>query len=89
MPFAKRIGIDVTSDFLFRSTTSDDAVIDKPLSSSASDARLKLYSSEAGLDGSVTVHGFRSGCAITFALSGTDLQHIMGHVGWHYRSTAS
>ena len=32
---------------------------------------------------------FRSGCAITLALTGTDLQSIMGHVGWCRQSTAS
>ena len=35
------------------------------------------------------LHSFRSGCAITLALSGTELQDIMGHVGWHNRSTTA
>ena len=83
MAFAKRIGIDLTGGFLFRPTSSDGTVIDKPFSSSAADARLKHYCR------AVSLHSFRSGCAITLALSGTELQDIMGHVGWHNRSTAA
>ena len=35
-----------------------------------------------------TLHGFRSGCAITLALTGADLSEIMEHVGWARRNTA-
>ena len=35
-----------------------------------------------------TLHGFRSGCAITLALTGADLSEIMEHVGWARRHTA-
>ena len=35
-----------------------------------------------------TLHGFRSGCAITLALRGADLAEIMEHVGWSRRHTA-
>ena len=35
-----------------------------------------------------TLHGFRSGCAITLALTGADLAEIMDHVGWTRRHTA-
>ena len=34
------------------------------------------------------MHGFRSGCAITLALTGADLSEIMEHVGWARRHTA-
>ena len=87
--FAKRIGIDLTGGFLFRPTSSDGTVIGKPFSSSAADARLKHYLREGEIGGAVSLHSFRSGCAITLALSGTELQDIMGHVGWHNRSTAA
>ena len=33
------------------------------------------------------LHGFRSGCAITLALSGAELSEIMDHVGWGRRHT--
>ena len=39
-------------------------------------------------DDGETLHGFRSGCAITLALSGADLSEIMDHVGWSRRHTA-
>ena len=89
MAFAKRIGIDLTGGFLFRPTSSDGTVIDKPFSSSAADARLKHYLREGEIGRAVSLHSFRSGCAITLALSGTELQDIMGHVGCHNRSTAA
>ena len=39
-------------------------------------------------DDGETLHGFRSGCAITLALTGADLSEIMQHVGWARRHTA-
>ena len=39
-------------------------------------------------DNGETLHGFRSGCAITLALTGADLAEIMDHVGWTRRHTA-
>ena len=44
---------------------------------------------EGHLTQAATLHGFISGCAITLALTGVDLQDIMGHVGWHSHSTAT
>ena len=80
--FAKRIGIDLTGGFLFRSTSSDGTVIDKPFSSPAADARLMHYLRDGAIGGAVSLHSFRSGCAITLALSGTELQsfyHSVSH----------
>ena len=39
-------------------------------------------------DDGETLHGFRSGCAITLALTGADLSEIVEHVGWARRHTA-
>ena len=39
-------------------------------------------------DDGETLHGFRAGCAITLALTGTDLTDIMDHIGWSRRHTA-
>ena len=36
----------------------------------------------------VTLHGFRSGCVITLALTGADLAEIMDLVSWTRRHTA-
>ena len=37
---------------------------------------------------SATLHGLRSGCAISLAISGAKLDTIMDHVGWKSSSTA-
>ena len=39
-------------------------------------------------DNGETFYGFRSGCAITLALTDADLAGIMDHVGWIRRHTA-
>ena len=36
----------------------------------------------------ITLHGLRSGCAISLAMSGVDLQTVMDHVGWETSNTA-
>ena len=36
----------------------------------------------------ITLHGLRSGCAISLAMSGVDLQTVMDHVGWKTSNTA-
>jgi hypothetical protein len=41
-----------------------------------------------GADDGKTLHGFRSGCAITLALTGADVSEIMDHVEWTRRHTA-
>lgn len=87
--FAKGIGVDLTNGFLFRPTSPDGEIVDKPFSYSPADSRFKAYLDESLLNPAGTLHGFRSGCAITLALTGTDLQSIMAHVGWRRHSTAS
>ena len=87
--FAKGIGIDITSGFLFRPITPDGGIVDRPFSSSAADSRFRVYLDEGNLAQAATLHGFRSGCAITLALAGAGLQDVMGHVSWRHRSTAT
>ena len=36
----------------------------------------------------VTLHGLRSGCAISLAIAGAKLDAIMDHVGWESSSSA-
>ena len=62
--------------------------MDSPFSSSTAEARLKSCLKDMGADDGETVLGFRSGCAITLALTGADLSEIMDHVGWARRHTA-
>ena len=78
---ARELGVDLTKGYLFRPTTSNNGVQDSPFSSSAADARLKVYLEQLKADDGETLHGFRSGCAITLALTGADLSEIMEHVG--------
>ena len=85
---ARELGVDLTKGYLFRPTTSNNGVQDSPFSSSAADARLKVYLKQMKADDGETLHGFRSGCALTLALTGADLSEIMEHVGWARRHTA-
>ena len=62
--------------------------MDSPFSSATAEARLKSYLKKMRADDGETLHGFRSGCAITLALTGADLSEIMDHVGWTRRHTA-
>ena len=66
---ARDMGVDLTTGYLFRPTTPNGGVKNVPLTSSAAEARLKLYLEDMGADDGETLHGFRSGCAITLALS--------------------
>lgn len=81
--------IDVaTTGYLFRPTTPKGGIANSPLKSSTAEARLKGYLKEMRMDEGETLHGFRSGCAITLALSEADVSEIMDHVGWTRRHTA-
>ena len=62
--------------------------MNKPFTSSSAEASLKLYLKEAQIDEGETLHSFRSGSAITLALSGSQLADIMSHVGWSKKETA-
>ena len=61
-----------------------------PFGSAVAQSRLSLYASRLPdlANRNVTLHGLRSGCAITLALAGTKLDQIMDHVGWRSSSTA-
>ena len=80
--------VDLTCGYLFRPVAPDLGIKDAPFSSSAAESRLKSYLKEMSADNGETLHGFRSGCAITLALTGADLAEIMDHVGWSRRHTA-
>lgn len=88
MDVSRRIGVDLTRGYLFRPTTPAQGIADAPLTSSAAEIRLKCYLNQMGINEGETLHGFRSGCAITLALTGADVSEIMDHVGWNRRHTA-
>ena len=56
--------------------------MDSPFSSATAEGCLKSYLKEMRADDGETLHGFRSRCAITLALTGADLSEIMDYVGW-------
>ena len=43
MDVARQIGINLTTSYLFRPTTTDNEVRDAPLTSATAEGRLKLY----------------------------------------------
>ena len=80
--------IILTEGYLFRPTNPQGHILKKPFTSSAADARLKIYLKQAHIDEGETLHSFRCGSAITLALSGSQLADIMSHVGWNSKGTA-
>ena len=66
----RELGVDLTKRYLFRPTTSNNGVQDSPFSYSAADTRLKVYLKQMKADDGETLHGFRSGCAITLPSQG-------------------
>ena len=85
---AEQLKINLKSGYLFRPTNQQGAIVNAAFTSSAAEARLRTYLNEMGSDDGETLHGFRSGCAITLALSGVELSEVMDHVGWTQRHTA-
>lgn len=85
---ASELQVSVTNGYLFRPTDPQGHIVNKPFTSSSAEARLKLYLKEAQIDEGETLHSFRSGSAITLALSGSQLADIMSHVGWNNKETA-
>ena len=88
MEVTRDIKVGLTRGYLFRPITPDLGIKDAPFTSSAAESRLKGYLMEMNADNGETLHGFRSSCAITLALTGADLAEIIDHVGWTRRYTA-
>ena len=85
------LNVPVRDGLLFRATNRTGDVTDKLFDSVAAQARLSTYVQQLpGIFGDrrVTLHGMRSGCAISLALSGVPLESIMAHVGWKTAATA-
>ena len=85
---AQELGISLSSGHLFRATNQQGHIVDKPLLSSTAESGLKKYLRDAHIDNGETLHSFRSGCAVTLALSGSPLADVMSHVGWMNSKTA-
>lgn len=85
---AGELSVDLSAGYLFRPTDPQGHVLNRPLSSSAAAARLKLYLRQANIDSGETLHSFRSGCALTLTFAGSRLADVMSHVGWSSPATA-
>ena len=76
------------SNGYFRPTNHRGHVLNKPLTGSSAEARLKSYLKDAKVDEGETLHSFCLGSAITLALSESQLAAVMSHVGWKNKGTA-
>ena len=85
---ASELRVTLSNGYLFRPTNHQGHIVNKPLTSSSAEARLKYYLKDAKIDEGETLHGFCSGSAITLALSGSQLADVMSHVGWSNKGTA-
>ncbi|KAI8506418.1 Protein dispatched 1 [Branchiostoma belcheri] len=83
------LSIDLTGGFLFRSTSREGHVVENPPSTSALDNAFKRYLEKMGQYEGETLHGCRSGCAISLHMAGESQKGIMEHVGWFGKRTAS
>ena len=82
--------ISIRQGFLFRPLNPSGEILPAPVESAAAQVRLSVYVHHipAFANRNVTLHGLRSGCAISLAIAGAKLDVIMDHVGWKSSSTA-
>lgn len=81
--FCKKHDIVLKGGYFFRPlASSQHEILDAPFSSSAANARLKLYLKDLDLWEGETPHSTRSGCALTLAWLGVSNEIIKSHVGW-------
>lgn len=88
---SKSMGVKLNSGFLFRSLTKSGNISPQGLDSTAAQARLNVYTTPLCHNLSsahFTLHGFRSGAAVSLALAGLSLHEIMDHVAWKNSKTA-
>ena len=85
---SRELGFTLSDGYLFRATNQQGHVVNKLLLSSTAESRFKKYIRDARTDSGESLHSFRSGCAITLALSGSPLADVMSHVGWTNPKTA-
>jgi len=87
----KLIKVNVLAGFLFRTVSKQGRITSRALEPAAAQARLDVY--VKNLEGRLsnpffTLHGFRSGAAVSLALADVSLDKIMDHVGWKSSRTA-
>ena len=85
------LGVQLAPGFLFRPVTKSDFFSPRYLESTAAQSRVRPYTSSwSGRLSSedFTIHGFRTGAAVSLALEGVSLHEIIDHVGWKSSKTA-
>ena len=82
LEFCKRHNLIKNNDFVFRSLQGGASLSEQALTSSAVNARLKLYLNRLHLGEGETPHGMRSACAIMLHYLGVDKETAKSHVGW-------
>ena len=85
------LGIRLSPGYLFRSVSKTGKVACSSLQSTSAQARLDTYVGHlhGHLTGSrFTLHGFRSGAAVSMALADVALHDVMDHVWWRTTKTA-
>ena len=85
---ASELRITLSNGYSFRPTNHQGHIINKPLTSSSAEARLKYYLKDAKIDEGEILHSFPLGSATTLALSGSQLADVMSDVGWSNTGTA-
>lgn len=87
--FCQEVGVNLVgpSSFLFRPVRQDQ-VFNSPVSAEAFGSHLQSYLRAAGIFEGETLHGLRSGGAISAALRGESLEAIMGQAHWSNRRMA-
>ena len=82
--------ISIQRGFLFRPLNPSGEILPAPLESAAAQARISMYVRQipAFANQNVTLHGLRSGCAISLSIARVKLDAIMDHVGWKSSSSA-
>lgn len=88
----RALSVDVSTGYLFRAVSKEGLITTRVLEPPAAQARLNTY--VTAIKGSlsnerlITLHGFKSGAAISMALVGVSLDQIKDHVGWKSSKTA-
>lgn len=87
---AKKFNVELSRGYLFRIVSENGVVLDKNMSYSVAYEGLLYYLSALGIYEGETPNSFRSGCAITMALSGSaeNAVQVLRHIGWFGKSSA-
>ena len=80
------MNVDLSSGYVFRTTTKAGHISSKPFVGSSAYNRLKLYLKELNIDDGETPRSFRDGCSITLELLEVPKPAIAKHVqSWTFQ----